>query len=587
MGRVVGGAGALAAAGIVLAVGSHRVLYEQLVTAGGYRSDPAETADDAAWENRWWGDATSFRLTGGEASVTVDPAARRATARWRLDGVRSASATLHGSLPHGSADPRATVDGRKVPVTVAFDHFSLPLGECAAEPVADAGGDPGPPPLGCRVELEVAVRGDGWSAEGETPWLHPSGVWLRADDLLPTLGHDADRVLRAPDERRDHGLRAGAADAAAAAMAPAAGVAPAGDWRWTVRFAGGDDDPDRPAGVETATSGSTRGPLDFAAAWWPGGPVETRRGDVVALHGAARTRDAAGVLADVALMRACVASALGGAPEVGVVLQAPRQRGETALHGNLLWLPEDAGWDIAEEGFGRWNRRATIAAAIAAARLTGASGLRKEPGAEWLRRGVPGWVGLECVRREDGVDAWLALAARSGDEVVEAFGALDAPVRSVAAAGNAPWVEEYTPLATAGWVEMVGPEQAAGTVRSVVAGVRAGERLAEALAEAAGADVAAALLGAPASADVLVARAERTVDIGGQRWLWRDGGWEPVAAPIHVTQRFDDDSGDRRRIGPVPSAVDPRAPFTALDAWPSFERTPSDNVWRGGGGDDD
>ena len=35
------------------------------------------------------------------------------------------------------------------------------------------------------------------------------------------------------------------------------------------------------------------------------------------------------------------------------------------------------------------------------------------------------------------------------------------------------------------------------------------------------------------------------------------------------------------RIGPVPTTVDPAAPFTLLDAWPSFERTPADNVWRG------
>ncbi len=91
---------------------------------------------------------------------------------------------------------------------------------------------------------------------------------------------------------------------------------------------------------------------------------------------------------------------------------------------------------------------------------------------------------------------------------------------------------------------------------------------------------AEALLGPPASSDVLVAQAARALDVGGQRWLWRDGGWEPVAASIHVSQRFDD-SGDRRLIGPVPTTVEPDAPFTLMDAWPSFERTPTDNVWRG------
>ena len=176
------------------------------------------------------------------------------------------------------------------------------------------------------------------------------------------------------------------------------------------------------------------------------------------------------------------------------------------------------------------------------------------------------------------------LQARASDQVVAALGALDAPAVGVAAAGDAPWVQEYTPLATVGWVESVGPAAAVDAIRVVAAGVRAGTPLADALAETVGTGTAEALLGPPASSDVLVAPAERTLEIAGRRWLWRDGGWEPAADAIHVTQRFDDD-GDRRRIGPVPTTVDPGAPFTLMDAWPSFERTPTDNVWRGGGND--
>ena len=291
---------------------------------------------------------------------------------------------------------------------------------------------------------------------------------------------------------------------------------------------------------------------------------------------------AAATADDVATMRACVAATLGSAPAVGTVLQAPRERGETALYGDLLWLPEHEGWDIAGEALGRWRRRATIAAALAARAMTDGADLRKEPGEDWLRVGVPGWVGLECVRQEDGVDAWLALQARASDRVVEAFGALDSPAVGVAAAGDVPWVREYTPLATVGWVESIDLADAADAVHAVVARVRGGASLADALAEVAGGGTAEALLGPPASSDVLVTQADRMLDIGGQRWLWRDGGWGPVAGTILVTQRFDD-SGDRRRIGPVPTTVDPEAPFTLIDAWPSFERTPSDNVWRGGG----
>ncbi len=603
MGRLPGGAGALAAVAVALASGVHTVLHEQLVGLGGYESAASETADDAAWEARWWAAAAPFAVAGGATAIEIDPAGRRATARWRLEGVRSSSRILHGSLPHGAAIARAVVGGREESVTVELDHFALPLDACGAVGVAAADesaartgvpatpGDERPESEadGCTVELEVVARGEGWSAAGESPWLHPSGVWLRAADLLPVLGHDPDRLVRAPRERRAYGLAPVPGAAAAGALAPAAGVAPAGEWRWSVNFAGADRGPDRPGRTgsarparpaQVAATGRTEGPLDFAAAWWPGAPVETRRGGLAALHGPERLRDAGGVLEDVAAMRACVGATLGRAPAVHTVLQAPRERGETALHGGLLWLPEHEGWDIPDEGFGRWQRRATIAAALAARATADGANLRKEPGEDWLRVGVPGWVGLECVRQEDGVDAWLALQARASDQVVAALGALDAPAVGVAAAGAAPWVQEYTPLATVGWVESVGLAAARDAVAAVIAAVRGGAPLADALAEAVGAGTAEALLGPPASSDILIAQADRTLEIAGERWLWRDGGWEPVSAAIHVTQRFDDDR-DRRRVGPVPTTVDPEAPFTLIDAWPSFERTPTDNVWRG------
>ena len=82
MGRLAGGAGALAAGAVALAIGIHTVLHEQLVGLGGYESAAAETADDAAWEARWWAAAAPFAVAGGEAAIEIDPVARRATARW-------------------------------------------------------------------------------------------------------------------------------------------------------------------------------------------------------------------------------------------------------------------------------------------------------------------------------------------------------------------------------------------------------------------------------------------------------------------------------------------------------------------------
>lgn len=713
LGRVATGAGALAAAGVLLAVGSHAVLHEQFVRLGGYLSAAAETEEDADWEKTWWDAAAPFSLTGGEAWIHVDPDSRIAIAHWRLHGVQTASGTLHGSLPHGSQIGRAAVDNREVAPTVSLDHFSLALGDCGRPSTIDlsagdrsggstpqsnstqATGTPGTavsagstqaieagatarpatevrtteadstrapeseetsPALdgGCRVEFTLVVRDEGWSAEGETAWLHSSGVWLRAADVLPTLGHDPDRLLRAPSERRAHELAENPVNVPAAALTPSLGVAPAGNWRWSVQFASADDvgaravglpseevrgtefaldDGDPPneargagqegaqrgsppqrrtaevppvghavldeagAATQLATAGRTSGPLDFAVAWWPDEPAATERGDVRALHGRQRARDAAGVLDDVVEMRSCVARLLGDAPPVRAVLQAPRERGATAVHGDLLWLPEHEGWDAGLDGFARWRRRATIAAAFASRRIADAANLRKEPGEDWLRVGVPGWVALECVRSEDGSDAWLALQSRASDQVVEALGALDAPARSVAAAGDADWIRHYTPLATVGWAESVGhsagrsEDGSAGrsedhstattAVAEVIRRVREGEALAQALAATVGSDAADSLLGPPASSDVHLTDAERTLEIGGQRWLWREGGWTPLTTPIHVAQRYEDGSDTRRLIGPVPTTAEPETPFTLIDAWPSFERTPIDNVWRG------
>ncbi len=590
LGRVPSGAGVLAAAGVVLAFGTHVVLHEQFVTLGGYQSEASETEEDAEWEKRWWASATPFSTAGGEAVVDVDPAGRTATARWRLAGVRSASGLLHGALPEGAEIRRATVDGEEAAVTVALDQFSLELGECGRRtaPNAEESGDTETSTSeaeGCTVEFDLTVRDEGWATHGESRWLHESGVWLRAADVLPTLGHDPDRLVRAPHDRELHGLPEDPADAAVGALTTAMGVAPAGDWRWTIRFASSEHaDPSRQA--RTATAGQASGPLDFAAAWWPRKPLEANVEGVTAYHGSMRSNDVEVVLNDVTEMRNCVARMLGRAPHVGAVLQAPRELGGTALHGDLLWLPEHEGWDVAPDGFGHWRRRATLAAALAARQLADDAGLRKEPGEDWLRVGVPGWIGMECVRREDGRDAWLALHARVSGQVIEAFGALDAPAVSVEAAGDVPWIRHYTPLATAAWVESIGPAEAIAAVDNVLAAVRAGEALPQALAAAVGEGDARTLLGPPASSDVLVTESERTVEIAGQRWLWRDGGWEPLTVPIHVTQRYEDGSDERHRIGPVPATAETEAPFTIIDAWPSFERSPSDNVWRGEGGDE-
>ena len=560
LGRLRGGAGALAATAAFTVAASGTVLHERLLE-GGYQSPAAADAEDAAWERRFWDEAAPFSVRGGEVRVAVDPGATLATVNWRLDGVRSAGGTLHGTLPDGAAITSVAVRGVPAPVTTGFDHFGVPLGRC--------------PATGCELEIAMTIRPAGWPSDGPAFWLQPGGALLRAADVLPSLGHDPDRLLRAPAHRVASGLPGPPREMPAAALASAAAVAPAGDWSWSVEF---------PAeGFRTETTGTTAGPLDFATGWWRVSPVETREGSLVALHGPQRTRDAPAVLEDVAEMRSCVAGILGAAPEVGTVLQAPREQGETALHGELLWLPENDGWDVAAGGHGHWRRRAAIAAALASRMLTDRADLRKEPGADWLLVGTPGWIGLECVRERDGVEAWLALRERGSDSVVESLGGLDAPAESLAAAGGAAWVRDYAPLATLSWAASVGTAAAARAAGLVTREVREGTPLTEALRQAAGTEAAEALLGAPLAADIALVRGERRLAVEGERWSWVEGGWRPASGPVHATQRFDrEDGAPGPRIGPLPLEIEPvDEGFTLLDARPGFERTPADNVWRG------
>ena len=167
--------------------------------------------------------------------------------------------------------------------------------------------------------------------------------------------------------------------------------------------------------------------------------------------------------------------------------------------------------------------------------------------------GTPGWIGLECVRERDGVEAWLALRERGSDSVIESLGGLDAPAESLAAAGGAAWVRDYAPLATLSWAASVGTAAAARAAGLVTREVREGTPLTEALRQAAGTEAAEALLGAPLAADIALVRGERRLAVEGERWSWVEGGWRPASGPVHATQRFDrEDGAPGPRIGPAP-----------------------------------
>jgi hypothetical protein len=557
-----GGAGLLALLTVGMIVSCAARLHERIAVRGGFLSQAEEQAEDAAWEARFWPEAAPFSVQGGEVEAKVDVDARVAEVSWRLRGVRSEGRRLHGSLSTGMQVTSALVDGIPRDLAHADGFFSLDLGASA--------------PRGCDVELRIHVRAPGWFPAGEAPWLGDVGAWVRATALLPQLGYDRERALRAPDVRRRWGLPERPAALDPGSLAPALAVAPAGSWRWSVDFS--------KAGTGTPRTGSTEGPLDFAVGWGPerGTWQERRAGAVSAWHGPTHDETAREILEDVTQMRSCLDERLGSTPALSSVVQAPRGAGVIRLHGALLWVPEDLGWDLATSGVGRLKRRATIAQALAARWLADRADLRVEPGSRWLTDGVAGWLGLECLRASDGDAAWLAVLARGVERIEDAFGALDAPLSGFADDGAADWVREYAPHATLAWAQALGAPDALRIAKQVADRLRAGLTIREALTEEAGRPVADSLLGAPYVSDVsIVAEAGRELEVQGERFQWESGGWALASRSFDATQRFTRDVAPSRLLH-VPAQLEARAPFVVFDALPSFERSLQDNTWRGG-----
>ncbi|MEM6289756.1 MAG: ABC transporter permease [Myxococcota bacterium] len=526
----------------------------ELVDSGQYETAAEERAAAAAWERTWARRGGRVELDGGSVAVSVEPDAQVASVVWTLRQVRTPDRQLHLELPFGVGPLEATAQGESLAVERAADHAAVSLGACA-----DASG--------CDVRLAFDVAWVGWRPfEGETPWMHASGVWGTSNDLLPRLGLDPDRMLRVPSQRREQGLPdlPPALDRHGAVYDR--GVAPAGDW--TVEIA-------LPTGWSLQPPSAFDGPLEFVLAWRPEAPLSLEGDGTVVWHGRAHAQTAAEILEDVEEVHHCVDTLLGGTPGPRAVLQAPRHT-EPAVVGDALWLPEDPLWDVDSEGHGRWHRRLVLGRLLARDTITRRAEMQRHPGSRWLSEGVPGWVALHCSRALDGADAWHAMLERSSDEVAQDLSASVGPVEELQAGGSQAWVQSYAGVATASWADAVGTLDARAVLDEVIGSVRGGSTVEAALVTAVGADTAAALLGRPRATDVQLAAAPNgTVVARGARSTWRDGGWHEDGEATEVTVH---------RAAGAPSVVDVDRPLddttmTVLDAWPSFERSIDDNVW--------
>lgn len=552
-----GGPGLVAVTGFVALIACSAWLQQRYVVEGAYQTRDQELAADAAWEQRWLAETSEFTVAGGEVVLQVLPTSRELRANWILNGVRVHGSTLHALLPNGFELLTATIDDQAIATTVDDDHLAITADACQTRT--------------CRVELTWRLPAAGWtvSADGvlaQPAWLVGEDFWLRARNVMPRLGLDGERVIRTPSERSRHGLPAGFALPTWRASLADGAAAPAGQWHWRIEVEG------RPDAIR---SGQQDGLLDFAA-FVASRSLSTKIDGVTLIHDASRTPDARAVADDLKQMRDCVALHLGSAPKVATVAQWPRGLppgdGDAALAGELLLLAEAPHWDVAERGTGRLARRADIATALARRAVADTADLREGSGSIWLASGLPGAIGLLCVAQYDGVEALQALLTRGAQRTTEALAGSETPVGPLALTHRDAWAANYAPLAAMSWASRLSPAD----VRSMLQSLRQNGDLGAALAATADVESVGRWLGPPQAVDLRINIDQHNTEmgkIGGERWIWRDGGWQPTGSQPQP-----------RRLQSVENqlywdaAPPPARPTLYLDDWPAYEREPKDNL---------
>lgn len=533
--------------GLVVLGGTLRT---KLVAQGGYQSAQEAHAADAAWETTAVPKARGFEVVGGDVALTLDLDKRQVHGSWNLDQVMATGPSLSFELPHGFQLDKAIVNGVPVAAEVVSDQLFVPLTGCDQP--------------SCQVTLSWNLELQGWDAEGHSARLGPSGVWLRSKDLMPRLGFDPERFVRHPAHRKAVGLPESWPTLDPMAVSTFAGVAPRGHWRWQVQGRLGDELP-------IAEQGTIDGPLDFGVAWSPAIAATESEGLTIS-HTPSQKARVAAIARDVSHMRACVHKRLGGYVPVRKVTPWPRLQGRTKVTGETLQLAENPHWDIADQGTGRWLRRAAIARALASHHITSTTGIRRVDGAVWLTEGVAGAIGLICVAERDGLDALQLVLARYVDRSNRRFSAAMVPIGPLATAPIDGWAWDYAPMAALNWTLAQTPQSFA----DLLARIASEGKVPEVIAALAGQDAADLMLGPPLSS--AIARKDKEgggMLFEGKRSVWRKGGWQPLDQA--AAYRFLTVDSTRRLVASDQVANQDTKVFI-LDNWPSFPRDPSQNM---------
>jgi len=232
---------------------------------------------------------------------------------------------------------------------------------------------------------------------------------------------------------------------------------------------------------------------------------------------------------------------------------------------------EEPGWEVAIQGQGRWLRRADIAAALTRRDVRDASGMREGEGSQVLAQGLAGAIGLLCVGDVDGLKALSALLDHGADTATQALAASKMPVGPAVLAQDAGCYAQYGPLAMLSLAVVINPRRY--TALADEARTRGDAAAAIRAVFPAEAD---AVLGAPRSADLHVARRDDQWAHGGEHWEWKEGGWRTADGPAKGMALAQSAAGlttvgDVQRIRPTSNAL-LVVPLLAYD------RSPKDNI---------
>lgn len=501
--RIFAGPGVTVVFACVFILIISNVLNTRFVEEGGYKFTADAIQDRGQWEKDWWPKASPFWLSGGDVSVRLNPSLGTGKVNWRIDDLRAKK--LHGTLPNGITIISAQRDGLPSDIQIDANHFVITT-NCDKP---------------CTLILELAIEQQGWQSD-MMPWFDSSGIWLRAQNVLPTLGHDSNHLVNSIGDRERLNLPSELPPQPEfAALRSLQGVAPFGSWTWSIAIVEKEG-----KSIET-DRGDLKGALDFAFVWLPEKPIEHKYHSTQFLVGDARIPFLDKFAKDLDALRQCVSDEFGGAPSIKSVIQAPRKTGDITLYNDVLWAPEDIAWQNDGTGNGIWRVHHNIAAAIARSAINTRSDLRYEAGANWLVEGASRWLALRCVEKIDGFEAAIAIRKRAAEDLAELFATTDKPITNIVNADKT-WLGYYAELSLDNWGAI--NDRTPSVLLSVLDSNKVSTTLLSRLQTFFGANDLRMLLGEPISSDLSIEHDDSGVNAKLSSFIWKNGGWQPNKA---------------------------------------------------------